>query len=281
MTPTRATATARSVRRAWLVATLAAVLTLAGCGGGGDDDGTDDDPPPPPVYQTRELVAASNGERYSVDVYLPPESAGPRSAMPVVYALDGESWLDVLRQTVVASGTPTIVVAIRTGGRRNVDFVPPNACTPGGGGHAAYFAFITQQLVPYVEATFGGAPEKRMLFGHSHGGSFVLYALYAQAPGQHAFKAYLSVDASIGCMTDTVRGWDAAYAAAHAELPVRLHLSYASGGNAGANVEYATWLQAHRLGGLVFELRGYSGSHNGVVPDALRDGLRFGLTGVP
>ncbi len=90
-----------------------------------------------------------------------------------------------------------------------------NQCTLNGGGEGAFLDFIRFELIPFVEATFGGSAQKRVLLGHSHGGSFVLYALFAEANATRHFSAYLASDASIDCMRATVYAWESNYAAGH------------------------------------------------------------------
>ncbi|WP_395699906.1 alpha/beta hydrolase [Aquabacterium sp.] len=258
---------------------LALLGLLAGCGGGGGGASSSGGGPAPDsgMRDFRSLAAQGNGTTYGINLYLPPASAGPRSALPVLYALDGETWFDIMVAIVEAQGLAVIIAAINSGGLRNRDFVPANSCTTGGGGQAAFFDVMRGELLPFIEAQVGGDPRQRLLFGHSHGGSFVLYALFAQPPGTHAFKAYLSVDASIGCMPETVQGWEQAYAAAHAELPVRLHLSSASAGNAQANVAFGQVLEQRHYARLALRQQVYNGTHGGIVPQALSEGLAFGL----
>ena len=113
----------------------------------------------------------------------------------------------------------------RSAARR--DYVPANICTPGGGGQAAFLEFIRHRSGSLRrETTFASNPQRRILLGHSHGGSFVLYALFNEAPASRLFASYLASDSSIDCMSGTVFGWESAYAAANTALPVRLHVSY-------------------------------------------------------
>jgi Putative esterase len=256
--------------RRTLLLTLPALLW--GCGGGG---GGDDAPPLQGTLDARILRANVIGVDYGLRVYLPPASAGPRENLPIVYALDGESWFDTLVRSVEASRGWALVVGINSVSRRNIDFVPPNSCTGGGGGQAAYLDFLRGELAPYVESQFGGDPRQRVLFGHSHGGSFVLYAMLAETPGRHGFRGYIASDSSLGCMFDTAMAWQDSYAAAQRALPVRLHLSHASAGNVLSNVPYADALAARRFEGFEFRPQAYGGSHSGIVPQAINDGLAF------
>ena len=116
-----------------------------------------------------------------------------------------------------------------------------------------------------------------LMLTKTHGGSFVLYALFAQAPGAHSFASYLPVDSSISCMPDQVYAWDRAYADAYTELPVKVHLSYASGGNGAANAPFGQTIEQHRYGRLGFRSVLYTGTHSGIVPTAFSEGLAFAL----
>ena len=152
--------------------------------------------------------------------------------------------------------------------------MPANVCTPGGGGEAAFLQFIAGELVPFVEATFASDPKRRILLGHSHGGSFVLYALFNEAPASRLFGAYLASDASIDCMSATVYGWESGYAGANTALPVRLHVSYAA--NLG-NVAFAQQIDGRHYGGLKMVAQAYGGGHIGMIPAAFADALTFAL----
>lgn len=260
-----------------LFAAFLLAILLAGCGGGGDDDV----PTMEGSREARTIRSSVTRTDYPLNIYLPPASAGPRSGLPVLYVLDGESWFDTLVGMVESTRQRVIIVGIGTAGQRARDFVPGNSCTSTGGGNAAYFDFIRQELIPYVESSFGGHPNQRALFGHSHGGSFVLYAMFSQAPGQHSFKAYLASDSSISCMSTTAYAWERDYAAAHGNLPVRLHLSYATQGNYTSNLDYAAAITQRNYANLAFVGQYYSGTHNGIVPQVLTDTLEFAFGGGP
>jgi enterochelin esterase-like enzyme len=256
---------------------------MAACGGGGAPGSVPGDAPVASqgTFHSTSIASRLADTTYPLSIYLPPASAGPRHELPVVYALDGESWYATLAAIAQSTSTPAIVVAVHSAGQRNRDFVPTGSCTSGGGGHAKYLDFIRQELIPHIEASVGGAPAKRILFGHSHGGSFVLYALFAEAPAQHSFKTYLASDASIPCFPATAYQWEQVYASAHSSLPVRLQLSYATGGNYQSNFEYAQAITQRKYSGLLFSSQVYLGSHIGIVPQALADGMAFALGGAP
>jgi len=250
---------------------LVAITTIvAGCGGGGGS-------PPPPLegsIEGRSITSRINGFTYPLSVYLPPASAGPRANLPIVYALDGDWWFDQIVSIMESTHARAIVVAIGFNANRAHDYVPTNTCTPNGGGHVAFFDFIRSELIPYAESTIGGDATRRTLLGHSHGGSFVFYALFAEAAAQHHFAAYLASDASIACMPATVDDWEATYAAANADLPVKLHVSYAAN---LTNADFAQRIRDRRYPNLAMQAGFYSGGHTGMIPAAFTDALGFAL----
>lgn len=271
----------RSINRRSATAALLGLpmLHLAGCGGGGGSAAADEPAPLAGSVQAGSIRSRATGTDYALNLYLPPASAGPASSLPVVYLLDGESWFTTLVNSFEASRTRALIVGIAGSGQRSRDYVPNNQCTSGGGGQAAYFDFIRNELFAHVQGIAGGNSGRRLLFGHSHGGSFVLYAMLAQPPGAQDFVAYLASDSSISCMTYEVYGWLRDYVPAHGRLPTRLHLSYATQGNYSANRDYAQFIEGLRLPGLTLHAQAYNGSHSGIVPQALPDAVAFGLAG--
>ena len=257
-------------RRSSLVALLG--LVTAGCGGGGSGAA------PPAMAgstQTRTISSQSNGTTYPLSIYLPPNTLAIRANLPTVYLLDCESRFQTLVDIVEAMHAQVMVVAIGNEALRARDYVPANICTTGGGGQAAFLQFIGTELAPFIEATFAGHPQRRILLGHSHGGSFVLYALFNEPPANRAFAAYLASDSSIDCMSATVTGWESTYAAANTSLPVRLHVSYAA--NAGGNVTLVQQIQSRHYTGLTLVSQLYGGGHTGMIPAAFADALTFAL----
>ena len=260
-------------RRSSLVALLG--LVTAGCGGGGGGGSVATAPAMAGSTQTRTISSQSNGTSYPIFIYLPPATVAIRANLPTVYLLDGESRFQTLVDIVETMKAQVMIVAIGNEALRARDYVPANICTPGGGGQAAFLQFIGTELVPFVEATFASNPQRRILLGHSHGGSFVLYALFNEVPASRLFASYLASDSSIDCMSGTVSGWDSAYAGAHTALPVRLHVSYSA--NAAGNINFVEQLQSHHYTGLTLVSQAYGGGHIGMIPAAFTDALTFAL----
>jgi hypothetical protein len=245
-------------------------LGLAACGGGGGGSGSET--PPIGVQSTRSIAARRTGTHYPLTIYRPRE--GDARSVPVVYLLDGEPRFAQVVNIAEAMRVRIVVVGIGNEPMRSRDYVPMNSCTANGGGHADYFDFIRQELIPSIEADIGGDPQQRILLGHSHGGSFVLYALFAESGASRSFRSYLASDASIGCLESTAFGWESAYAAAHTALPARLHVSHA--GNL-PNLPFTQQIQQRRYAGLSVVLQQYGGGHLGMIPAAFTDALAFAL----
>jgi hypothetical protein len=173
-----------------LVVVLFAAV-VAGCGGGGANTGA-----PDAAGTTRfaSIVSAQTASPYNIDIWLPPGYTTGTATYPVVYATDCEYRFDSL-QSVLATrarrgATATILVNICAGptSQRFTDYTMPGA--------ARYFAFLTQELIPYVETNYRTNPSKRVLSGHSLSGELVMYALYLEDPAHRFFTSIVSEEGS-------------------------------------------------------------------------------------
>jgi len=169
-------------------ATLGALFALAltSCGGGGP-------PADPAALGTTSRVSINSAEAgfaYDVDVWLPAGYAGATTTYPVVYAMDCEYRFATLTQVLQQSATKLILVNVCAMGsaRRWIDFTMPGA--------AAYYRFLVNELVPFVDANFRTSPANRTLAGHSLSGEFVLYALYMESPSKRHFTSFVSEECS-------------------------------------------------------------------------------------
>ena len=96
----------------------------------------------------------------------------------------------------------------------------------------------------------------------------MIYALFAEAPDQHTFQAYLTSDSALQCVPIPLGDWMRAYAAAYRDLPVRVHHSYVEGGQLGATESFTTEMRRQNFARLTFVAAPYSGTHLGIVPRA-------------
>ena len=106
---------------------------------------------------------------------------------PAVYILDGGMLYPLLRSyanyiTAGGDAPPMILVAIsygtndwRAGNMRSRDYTAPTAEREHWGGAGDFQAFLKEELIPLIEGTYRASPERRIVFGQSLGGQFVLY----------------------------------------------------------------------------------------------------------
>jgi enterochelin esterase-like enzyme len=179
-----------------LIVTLL-TAAIAGCGGGGSSAPSSGASPAAAGVSTTIMssinsVQAANS--YALDIWLPPGYAQGAARYPVVYATDCEyrfgPLTTMLQLRADRGATPVILVNICAGisERRFLDFTMPGA--------APYFAFLTTELIPYIDATYRTNPANRILSGHSLSGEFVMYALYLEDPAHRFFSSYVSEDGS-------------------------------------------------------------------------------------
>ena len=135
------------------------------------------------------LRSEATGRTYHIYVRLP-EGYDPASGSgyPTVYLLDGDSLFPILAAnhlflTYDDRLPEAIVVGIAYGGfdpavnRRHIDFQTPGAgVAPGGAGAEAFQRLLKMELIPEVERRYRADPDRRVLFGQSRGGAFVLYS---------------------------------------------------------------------------------------------------------
>ncbi|WP_417330278.1 alpha/beta hydrolase [Halomonas cupida] len=149
---------------------------------------------------------------YWIEVALPAQPA-PAEGYPVLYVLDGNARLPLLRearetltrQGPEGDGSPLLIVGIGYPGverfaveRRSADFTPPMTFRDDGeagrGGAEAFLDFIQQQLKPLIAERYSINESRQALFGHSLGGLFTLYTMQ-QCP--QCFRDYIAISPSL------------------------------------------------------------------------------------
>jgi predicted alpha/beta superfamily hydrolase len=106
---------------------------------------------------------------------------------PTVYILDGGELYPLLKSysNYLNNGGDTpklILVAIsygtddwQKGNDRSHDYTAPTEEREYWGGAPDFQAFLGDELLPYIEESYRSSSDKRIIFGHSLGGQFVLY----------------------------------------------------------------------------------------------------------
>jgi predicted alpha/beta superfamily hydrolase len=159
------------------------------------------------IGQTVQIKSAILNQSRSLTISKPEGYDDSPDRYPVLYLLDGESNFEFTAAIVqfLAENDRIpgmIVVGIHSGDppQRTHDLTPPsqveieNRFSPGNGGADAFLAFISGELVPYIDKNYRTRPY-RILVGHSFGGLFAIHALATQPT---LFNAYIAIDPTAG-----------------------------------------------------------------------------------
>jgi len=159
------------------------------------------------IGQTVQIKSAILNQSRSLTISKPEDYDDSTDRYPVLYLLDGESNFEFTAAIVhfLAENDRIpgmVVVGIDSGDspQRTHDLTTPsqveieNRFSPGNGGADAFLAFISGELVPYIEKNYRTRPY-RILVGHSFGG---LFAIHTLATRPTLFNAYIAIDPSAG-----------------------------------------------------------------------------------
>ncbi len=213
------------------------------------------------------------GVSYRIGVATPPGYDETDVPYPAIFALDGAYYLEMFRDMFYENDSKIIIVGVLNSDRRNIDYMPVNQCNSGGGGNTDFLNFLVRELVPYLNENYNMHPSLRILFGHSHGGSFVFYTLFADHGD--TFPLLLSTDASIGCNLPYFNALERSYHIANSRLPVLLYAAGASEHNAKFVRPFMQNLKSRGYHKLIAKYEEFRGSHNGILSEAIPGGINW------
>jgi predicted alpha/beta superfamily hydrolase len=206
------------------------VAGLAACAGDGKHQEVTDDTIGSVTLAT--VDSARTGAVYKLSIYLPASYATGTASYPVIYATDGDAafppegrfvnFAKILQRRHVES----ILVGIGGTERRKKDFLLPGA--------KAYHAFLTQELIPFIESHFRADPKRRILSGLSYGGLFVVTALFLEAPDTLYFSDYISAEGSVSLPAFVALERTVSSTIGTRSIPATLILARGSVGNKGS-----------------------------------------------
>lgn len=259
------------------------------------------------------MRAAAFAWDYEIQVALPASyRAMPGKRYPVLWVTDGPFLLHLtvglLNSLVIGALAPEMIVVgvgcssdagvAEFGRRRAIDFTPPGRNIlfdgPGGdyfrqmgvpeGGQQQkaddFLAFIVDEVRPSLEQTYRMSADHGLL-GHSGGGMFASYALFAR-PG--AFGRYIIGSPSSNAVDRAAFRLEADYAAANTDLKAKVFfgagereigkLSLAAWGIVSAPVLMAETLVLRRYPSLQVTARIFPGKdHSSVIADVIGEGI--------
>lgn len=149
------------------------------------------------------------------------------------------------------------------------------------GGQAEFFAFIQNEVKPLIAKRFAIDKTRQALFGHSFGGLFSLYALYAHP---EAFQVYISASPSLWLHPQKLAEDAGVFAKAIPSMQARPRLLVTLGGlepafslgKPDSTFPQADLVKRLKAAGLYAEFLQFAGeNHGSVVPFAHMRGLRF------
>lgn len=127
------------------------------------------------------IDSRETGHRYHVYIRTPESYAGNAGPYPIVYLLDGDSLFPLLAASQTFSEyddgiDEAVVVGISYG-----SFDPPqnNRRHDFTAGAEAFGRFLRHELIPATERRVRADPARRILFGQSRGGGFVIHSAFS------------------------------------------------------------------------------------------------------
>ena len=241
--------------------------------------------PPPAALRgdAFRIESAEVGRAFDIHVRLPEgyDAAAART-YPTIYLLDGDTLFPILAANhlflTYDDGLPeAIVVGIAYGGfdpavnRRNIDFQSPGeGVAPDAAGAAAFQRFLKTELIPEIERRHRSDASRRVLFGQSRGGAFVLYSAVTDPD---LFRGRIASNPSI------TPGIESLLEPAAASTRPDLTLVVTSGTRDRADLQdeaarwLAVWEARPERPWRLFGERIEGGTHAANAPDAYRRGL--------
>ena len=234
-----------------------------------------------------------------------PDQAPPPGGYPALYVLDANAVFGTAAETANVQGRrsdktgvpPTLVVGIGYPSEepfppdRHYDFTldddpdalplhPQGGQWPPQGGARSFLQFLENRLKPEIARSYAVDASRQTLFGHSLGGLFALYALFA-APG--TFRTYVAGSPSIHWNKRAIETEEAAFAAGGGtgeDIRALIAVGSLEENHKSRMVDRAREL-AHRLAalnrpGLHVEYRSFEDdNHVSLLPGLISRAIRF------
>jgi predicted alpha/beta superfamily hydrolase len=244
-----------------------------------------------PGTQSLSVSSSIVGEDFDLQINLPRGYTDSTRSFPVVYLLDGQ-WDFPLINAVYGEQyydgfvPGLIVVGITWGGRdRDYDYLRARDLTPTkilqvpqSGNASRFLAFITKELVPFIEARYRTLRDDRTLMGSSLGGLFTLYALFQDST---EFSRFVLTSPAIPWDNYVIDTLEAAYAKTHSDLPAKVFMAVGGleVGSVGVFQRFADVLRGRGYKQLHLETRVLDGmGHSGTKAEGFARGLQSVFT---
>jgi predicted alpha/beta superfamily hydrolase len=238
------------------------------------------------VSKKFDITSTSTGTTYTMTVFYP-DKEFPTTSVPVVYVLDGFWWSDmaagVLNDLSGEGKIPKCLMVsldYKKGDGvyvRSTDLNYPGEGVEGTPEANKFFEFLKSELLPQVEANYKCDTTKRILFGHSLAGEFVLYSMLDNAANP-LFKKCIAASCSIGLGVDNyVFGKEREVAAQVNDLPVTLFMGVGTyvGSATVMHQEFYTRMKNRNYPSLKIGFKTYPEQHGTDPYPTFVDGIQF------
>ena len=141
-------------------------------------------------------------DAYKLYFFIPPNYSESKK-YPVVYLLDGDWHSERMANEINVMWNNNqipecILVGIGNSEKRFRDYsYPEDDQYNESGGADEYYAFLKDELIPYIDSNYSTDITARVLAGHSLAGFFVFYALFQTENTIPLFSGYISASPSI------------------------------------------------------------------------------------
>ena len=161
----------------------------------------------------------SSPATYSIDIYLPKGYTPGGPPLSIIYAADSQYLFQNIVKTVQQYGLNAIVVAVNyvDANERSVDYKLPGA--------QQYFKFLTQELLPMVEARYSVDAKRRTFVGYSFSGVLAVLVMLFDNPADRIFSSIVSIDGSLFVDPVGQNALEAQMFKASRQLPINLFMT--------------------------------------------------------
>lgn len=265
---------------------------------------------PLPKVERIDYYSEAIDQTYVLYVQLPPGYDPEGAPCPVLYATDGEGAHGMYNELVLPLIRRREIPPIITVGIAYKDVPPvsgilgfdPSAAglapengeldagevrirdyTPvgtehavNGGGAPKFLAFITEKVVPFIDATYNTDPNDRAIAGHSLGG---LFSLYAALTAPDVFNRCISTSPSLFWGKRAIFDCEEAFAKSHSEWDAHLYIGLGTDESTilgEAVFDMMELLSSRRYANLSMKQEWHKGeNHMSVIFPAASSGLKF------
>lgn len=233
-----------------------------------------------------ELQSSKLGRPLHIFVDLPEDYNEAEHYYPVVYLLDGGNTFPLMASyhhylrfgeeapAVIIVGISYGADTFKEGNWRSTDYTAPSKERDFWGGAANFQSVIQEEIFPLIESGYRSDVEKRVIFGHSLGGQFVLFNALTKP---ELFFGHIASNPALHRNLPFFLKWQG-----ENDMPVKISKVFVSSGELDDPVfrkptlEWIEHWQAVTPRPWVLETRTLSGqTHLSATPEAFRQGLSW------